>query len=208
MKKSRIESFSDGVFAIVITLLVLSIKIPDVNYSKISDGLLAILPSTGVYALSFILIGMYWVFHHYSFSFFDEVDGVMVWLNIIFLLFISFLPFPTSLLGKYPFHTLPVLLYGINLILPNLTGLVLILYLRWNPRLAAPSFTKEIFRAQIITYVIVNGIYIIGLVIAVFNPRLSLYLFGGMAVYLIIRSTLMMGIGRCNLFNRHKNALG
>jgi len=89
MKKSRIESFSDGVFAIVITLLVLSIKIPDVNYSKISDGLLAILPSTGVYALSFILIGMYWVFHHYSFSFFDEVDGIMVWLNIIFLLCIK-----------------------------------------------------------------------------------------------------------------------
>jgi uncharacterized membrane protein len=204
MKKSRIESFSDGVFAIVITLLVLSIKIPDVSYSKISDGLLDILPSTGVYVLSFILIGMYWVFHHYSFSFFDEVDGVMVWLNIIFLLFISFLPFPTSLLGKYPFHTLPVLLYGINILLPNLIGFILIVYLNWNPQLASKSFTKKIFRSQMLTYLIVNGIYIIGLILAVYNPRLSLFLFGGMACYLIIRSTLMMGIGKCNLFNREK----
>ena len=88
MKKNRVEAFTDGVFAIVITLLILELKLPDVGATELPSALRNLLPSIGAYVLSFGLIGMYWVFHHYSMTLIQEVDGVLLWLNILFLLFI------------------------------------------------------------------------------------------------------------------------
>ena len=206
MKKSRLESFSDGVFAIVITLLVLSIHIPEVSYEKLPADLVTILPSVGVYILSFILIGMYWVFHHYSFTFLREVDGVLIWANILFLLFISFLPFPTTLLGRYPFQGIPVIIYGVNLLLPNLIGFFMLIYLRWNPQLTSPVYTDDVFRSQMRIYLGVNGLYILCLVLAFFYPTLSMYAFAAIACYLIFRSAVLMGIGKCNYANKNAEA--
>ena len=120
MDKRRLESFSDGVFAIVITLLVLELKLPEVRYDALAQSLMALLPSISAYVLSFLLIGMYWVFHHHAYTLIDGVDGVLLWLNIVFLLLISFMPFPTMMLGRYPGQTLPIVFYGCNLLLANL----------------------------------------------------------------------------------------
>ncbi len=198
MKKNRLESFSDGVFAIVITLLVLSIKIPTVSYRDLPDDLIALLPSIGVYVLSFILIGMYWVFHHYTFRMLREVDGVLIWLNILFLLFLSFLPFPTTLMGRYPFQAVPVLIYGINLILSNLTGFFGIIYLHRNPQLASDEYSQQAYKSQMRTYLVVNGLYILCLGVTLILPKISLIFFAIIIVYLIYRSALLMGIGKCN----------
>lgn len=64
MRKNRLEAFTDGVMAIVITLLILDVKLPEVEYGGLAGGLIAILPKISVYAQSFLLIGLYWVFHH------------------------------------------------------------------------------------------------------------------------------------------------
>ncbi len=201
MKRTRLESFSDGVIAIVITLLVLSIKIPTVTYNNLPDDLITLLPSVGVYMLSFILIGMYWVFHHYTFRLIREVDGVLIWLNILFLLFISFMPFPTTLMSRYPFQSIPVVIYGINLILCNLTGFLGIIYLRRNPQLASDEFSQPAYKSQRRTYLIVNGLYIICILIAILIPGISLLFFAAIIVYLIYRSAQLMGIGKCNFGN-------
>ena len=100
MKKNRIEAFSDGVLAIVITLLILDVKLPEVEYDGLYAGLITILPKIIVYAQTFLLIALYWVFHHQAFSFVNDVDGVLLWLNVLFLLSISFLPFPTAMMGN------------------------------------------------------------------------------------------------------------
>jgi uncharacterized membrane protein len=199
MKKSRLESFSDGVLAIVITLLILNVKLPEVNNNNLGAGLLELLPTVEVYMLSFLLIGMYWIFHHHTFSFVNEVDGIMTWLNILFLLTVSFLPFPTSLVGKYPNQTLPIVVYGANLILVNITGFAGLVYINRNRQLCTPVFTKEVFRSQMKLYLGVNGFYIICIAMAFFKPRLSIYMFGIMTAYLIIRSAAFMGIGKCKI---------
>ena len=199
MKKTRLEAFSDGVFAIVITLLILNVKLPEVDYNHLPDGLAEMLSSVGMYALSFLLIGMYWVFHHHSFSFIAEVDGVLLWLNIIFLLFLSFLPFPTSLLGKYPMKSLPIIVYGVNLILLNMTGFLGIIYLRRNMQLSTELFTDAAFRQQMKMYAGVNIMYVVCIAVAFFSPLLSAVLLAILTVYLIIRSAIFVGIGKCVL---------
>jgi uncharacterized membrane protein len=199
MKKNRLEAFSDGVFAIVITLLILNVKLPEVDYNHLQDGLADMLSAIGVYALSFLLIGMYWVFHHHTFSFISEVDGILLWVNILFLLFLSFLPFPTAMLGKYPLQTLPIVAYGINLILLNVTGFIGIVYLKRNMQLSSEVFTEAIYRGQLKMYYGVNAMYLVCIIIAFFSPLISILCLAILTLYLIIRSVIFVGIGKCVL---------
>jgi len=197
MKKTRLAGFSDGVFAIVITLLVLELRLPNVDYAALGPSLLALVPSLAAYVLSFLLVGMYWVFHHHAFSLIDGVDGVILWLNIVFLLFISFMPFPTMMLGRFPFQTLPVIFYGVNLLLANLNGLAMLLYLGRHPRLASRRLTPPVYRKQVRTYVFVNGVYVANIGLAVVAPAVSVAVFAVMGIYLMFRSAALMGIGAC-----------
>ena len=197
MKKNRVEAFTDGVFAIVITLLILELKLPDVSAAGLQPALISLLPSIGAYVLSFGLIGMYWVFHHYSMTLVHEVDGVLLWLNIVFLLFISFMPFPTMMMGRYPYQTLPVVIYGCNLILANVNGFVMLLYLRKNPQLTSQFFTDVIYRTQFRTYIVVNSLYAVLVGLAFVAPAVSTLAYAFMGVCLVVRSAMYMGIGRC-----------
>ena len=197
MNKDRVASFSDGVFAIVITLLVLEVRLPEVPYGGLRQSLVTLLPSIGAYVLSFLLVGMYWVFHHHAFTLLDAVDGVLLWLNIVFLLFISFMPFPTMMLGRYPFQVLPVVFYGLNLLLANVNGLAMVLYLHRHPHLASRRLTPAVYRTQVRMYLGINGLYIVNIAVAFVVPALSIALFAALALFLMYRSAALMGIGRC-----------
>lgn len=199
MKKGRLEAFSDGVFAIVITLLILDIKLPHVDYAHLYPALISILPNIAVYILSFVLIGMYWMFHHHSFTFIREVDGVLLWMNLMFLLTISFMPFPSRLLGEYPFKTLPVILYGGNLILSNMMGFIMLIYLHKNRQLASELFTNKTYRQQLKLYLIVNALYLLSILLSFFHPVYSCAMFGLTAIILLIRSIIVLGIGKCTV---------
>jgi uncharacterized membrane protein len=98
---NRLEAFSDGVFAIAITLLVLEIKVPPVE--SIGLGLLNLWPSYLAYAISFIVIGAIWINHHAMFDWIVRADQKLLLLNTLHLMFIAFLPFPTAVLAK-AFH--------------------------------------------------------------------------------------------------------
>src|SRR4051812_17865526 len=102
MNKNRVEAFSDGVFAIVITLLILDIRLPEVDAAHLPGALRDALPHIVAYVMSFVIIGVYWISHHHALQRLVRVDGVLLWLNMLLLLFVSFLPFPTSMLGRYP----------------------------------------------------------------------------------------------------------
>lgn len=125
------------------------------------------------------------------------MDGVLLWLNIVFLLLISFMPFPTMMLGRFPGQTLPVVFYGCNLLLANMHGLAMLLYLRRAPRLASRRFTPALFRKQVRIYLVVNGLYAVNIGLAFVLPRVAMIIFGAMAVYLMVRSAMIMGIGTC-----------
>ncbi len=101
----RVEAFSDGVLAIVITLLVLEIKVPQAvpnDEAALWHAIAGQLPVIGAWVVSFLFVLVFWVAHHYLFDMLKKVDRGLLWLNGLFLLAICFMPFPTALSGQYP----------------------------------------------------------------------------------------------------------
>jgi uncharacterized membrane protein len=99
MSKSRLEGFSDGVFSIAITLLVFTIAQP-ANYHDLGYELLRRWPSLAAYVVSFVVIGIMWLNHHSIFSHFERVDRMLVYLNLLLLMTVVFIPYPTGILGE------------------------------------------------------------------------------------------------------------
>ena len=99
MNKSRVEAFSDGVFAFAITLLVVTLAEPD-DYSHLAHDLARRWPSLAAYVVSFAVIGIMWLNHHSVFGRFSRVDRGLVYLNLLLLMTVAFLPFPTGVLGQ------------------------------------------------------------------------------------------------------------
>jgi len=127
---NRLEALVDGVFAIAMTLLVLSIRIPDLANPTAGDlfsQLVVLWPTILSFIISFIILGMFWVAHHTEFRFIKKLDHKLIWLNIFYLLFVSLLPFSAELLGRYPYNQAAVIVYGIHLML-----MVLIHYFMWQ----------------------------------------------------------------------------
>ena len=101
MPKTRLEAFSDGVFAIAITLLIIEVRVPDSEAGELARDLANQWPSYAAYAVSFAIIGIIWVNHHDIFERIVTVDRPLLFLNLLLLLTVAFLPLPTALLGDY-----------------------------------------------------------------------------------------------------------
>jgi TMEM175 potassium channel family protein len=117
--RDRIVNLSDGVFAIAITLLVLDIRAPDIPENLVSRqlpaALLSLWPDYLGYFLSFVGISAFWLIHHSIFRPIRSYDRNLLYLNFLFLMVVAFMPFPTSLLGEYGEHQLPVAIYAATL---------------------------------------------------------------------------------------------
>jgi uncharacterized membrane protein len=188
LNKQRLEAFSDGVFAIVITLLILNIHIPDVRPIALPTALVNILPELLTYVMSFFIVGLYWHLHHQVATQIKLIDEPFIWLNLVWLLFVSVLPFPTSLLGQYPLQPIPLTIYGINLILVNVTGYVIILYFKNHPELRFKPMSSAELRAITPIYLVVNGLYVVAIGAAWFFPWLSYGIYAFVLIWVIARS--------------------
>lgn len=127
MKKGRIEAFSDGVLAIIITIMVLELKIP---HQTDFAALIELLPVFLSYVLSFIYVGIYWNNHHHLFMVVNKVNGSVLWANLHLLFWLSIIPFATAWMGENHFAPLPMALYGFVLLMCGvaysiLTGLLI-----------------------------------------------------------------------------------
>lgn len=136
INKHRTEAFSDGVFAIIVTLLVLEIKVPHLNdhtsSAELLDALAGMAPKIISWVASFFFISVMWVQHHNVFRMSEKIDYGMVWLNNIFLLFICFMPFPTALMGEYPHNRPAVLLFGLDVTIASLVQVWMYYYMAKN----------------------------------------------------------------------------
>ena len=125
MSKDRVEAFSDGVFAVVLTLLVFGLQAPNVaghsSLSQYAAAMLPLIPRVLSFALTFAIICIHWVGHHYFFVQLRHVTIGLVWLNNLFLLWLCLMPFPTALLGDHPTDQFPILLFGVNQLFAALT---------------------------------------------------------------------------------------
>lgn len=122
MHKGRLEAFSDGVIAIIITIMVLEMKVP---HSNELASLKPLLPAFISYVLSFIYVGIYWNNHHHMMSAVRSVDGNTLWLNLHLLFWLSLIPFVTSWMGENHFDQWPVTLYGFVLLMNALAYSIL-----------------------------------------------------------------------------------
>lgn len=122
MGKGRLETFSDGVLAIIITIMVLEMKPPHGNDLASLKPLLPVFIS---YILSFIYLGIYWNNHHHMLHLVREVNGKVLWANIHLLFWLSLVPFVTGWMGENHFATLPVALYGVNLLMAGVAYYIL-----------------------------------------------------------------------------------
>jgi uncharacterized membrane protein len=114
MGKSRLEAFSDGVIAIIITIMVLELKVP--HGTELAD-LAPLIPVFFTYVLSFIYVGIYWNNHHHMLHAATRVSGAILWANLHLLFWLSLIPFVTGWMGENHFQTVPVALYGVVLLM-------------------------------------------------------------------------------------------
>jgi uncharacterized membrane protein len=123
MRTSRLEAFSDGVMAIIITIMVLELHVPE--GSELAD-LEPVVPQFGAYLLSFIYVGIYWSNHHHMFQLARRVTGAVLWANLALLFFLSIFPFSTAWMEESEFARTPMVFYGANLLAAALAYTVLV----------------------------------------------------------------------------------
>lgn len=178
----RLILFSDAVFAIAITLLVIDLKIPElaepVREIQVLNAFLLLLPKVIGFLLSFLLIGLYWTIHHRLFGFVIGYTQKLLWINLLFLLGIVLLPFSTAFYSEYTFDFLktPIIIYSLNFCYIGIMSFYLWKYIS-NPKnnlsenLARPVANYYSFRA-----IAIPIIFLIIIIVSLFNPRYAIYI--------------------------------
>ena len=168
----RIIFFSDAVFAIVMTLLILDISVPDIPQDSATAELparvLGLWPQFFSYALSFLVIGTYWMAHHGTFRYFGTYDRMLMWLNLLFLLSISFVPFPTALLGEYGEQQFAVVLYALSLAVPRLL-LAVVSWYATKRNLLIENLDSRISRYHLARSLGISAFFLLSIVVSYFS---------------------------------------
>jgi uncharacterized membrane protein len=180
MGKGRLEAFSDGVMAIIITIMVLELKVPH------EAGLAALRPLIPVflsYVLSFIYLGIYWNNHHHLFQAARHVNGSVLWANLHLLFWLSLVPFVTGWLGENNFDALPVALYGTVLLLAGAAYFILTRALLANH---GEDSTLAMAVGRDFKGIVSLGIYAVAVLLAFVNSWLACALYALVAVMWLI----------------------
>jgi uncharacterized membrane protein len=178
MPKARVEAFSDAVFAIAITLLVLEIAIPNGPDGTLWHDLKDQWPSYAAYLVSFFVIGIIWINHHGIFEHITKVDYGILYINLAVLASVAFLPFPTALLAEHlqsgNDEQVAAAVYSGSMALMGLSSGLLWLYISRQPKLHSPSLTEEEI-ARTNRYAMIGGpAYLVAIALAFVSPALTL----------------------------------
>ena len=175
----RIVFFSDAVFAIAITLLVLSIEVPQIPENLVAEELLDQLFDLGrnmlSYVISFLVIFSFWTVHHSIFSSIRGYDRGLLWLNGLFLMAVAFLPFPSALLGEYGDQQLVVAIYAGSMAVTRLLLSAVWWYASMGQRLIVSGLDPGLIRAHHIRGVVIPLIFLISIGISFFSVRAAIY---------------------------------
>jgi uncharacterized membrane protein len=186
----RIEAFSDGVFAIAITLLILEIAVPALSGTQtLKHELLRLWPKYAAYALSFAMIGIYWANHNSFFRLFARADHTFLMLNVFFLLAIAFLPFPTAVLGDYLRNSdqrqTAAIFYAIGLLLPA-TGWFAVWAYALRMGLVVPNLDPHYLALMTWQYIISIALYVTAALAALLSPWLGLAICVGLTLLYLL----------------------
>lgn len=162
----RVIAFSDGVMAVAATLLVLDLKLPEgVTDAQLGGVLSGSLHNFWVYALSFVVVGLLWMGHHEQFSHIRRVDGLLLWLNLFYLLTIGLIPFLTSLLADHGM-ALPTCLYASVLVATSLLSAAMWWHASRDPDLMAKDVPERTRREGLLAPLMIAGVFASSIVVA------------------------------------------
>ena len=179
MKSTRLEAFSDGVIAVIITIMVLELHVPEASGIA---GLWSIAPRLGIYSLSFLMVAIYWINHHELCRRTETANYRVLWSNLLLLFTLSLLPFFTDYVAEHHFDSFSTALYTVVMILAGQGFLVLRLALNAMHRAHHEALPKQ-DRAETTKHLASLALYLLALPVAYYKPVLSLAL--NLAVTLI-----------------------
>lgn len=183
MEKNRLEAFSDGVLAIIITIMVLELKIPETGNGSFA-ALLPIIPKLLSYILSFIYVGIYWNNHHHMLQCCKVVNGKVLWANLHLLFWLSLFPFVTAWAGENHAAGAPLALYGFVLFMAAISWVILLNCLisaNDEHSILAKAVENKTLKEKISPF-----IYIAGIVSAFYIPWLSIAFYGLSAIIWLV----------------------
>jgi uncharacterized membrane protein len=186
VRSSRLEAFSDGVFAIAATLLVLELRVP-ADSPDLVESLRALWPAYAAYLVSFLTIGIIWVNHHTLLEHCRRVDRPFLYLNLVLLVAVGIVPFPTSLVDRYilsaRWATAALVVYGIGAVLIAVAFSAVFFYATHDGRLVGDAAAARRIRADGRFFPIGLGAYTLGIALAFVSPIASLAIYGLTALF-------------------------
>lgn len=190
---NRIEAFSDGVFAIVITLLVLELHTPQItnpqDWSELFVALYNLAPKFLGYVMSFFFVAVFWVSHHQFFQTLNFSKRGLLWINNLFLFFVTFIPFPTGVLGAYYDNKTAVIFFGLTFFATSLTFAVLRWY-GWEDNETSDKFDETSLKNAMRRSFLLPVCYAVGIGVAFFNLPAAIVIYFLTPILLIKRLKL------------------
>lgn len=180
MQKERLTAFSDGVLAIIITIMVLELKVP---HGADLSALVPLLPVFLSYVLSFIYIAIYWHNHHHMLHLVHQVNGGILWANTHLLFWLSLVPFTTGWMGENHFATIPTALYGVSLLMPGIAYFVLarVIIHRQGPQSTLAAAIGRDLKGKASPI-----LYLVGIGLSFVHPWLALTVYGLVALMWLV----------------------
>jgi uncharacterized membrane protein len=188
--RGRVEALSDGVFAIVVTLLVLEIRVPHVathdSLTGLASALWSLAPKFVSWVISFLTVCVIWLNHHRLFKLMSRIDNGMFWWNANLLLWTSFIPFPTALMGDYPTNRLAVSFYGWVMFMMALGFVLMRWHMHRNTALVHEQVDRAVFRKGTLYSIAMGpGAYALGAALAWVNQIAAFACYGAIALYFV-----------------------
>ncbi len=186
----RINALSDGVFAIVITLLAFEIRVSEVSAVELTNALLRIVPTVLSYIVSFVVLGIYWVGHHNMFMHIKRHDRTLLWLNILFLLVVAAMPFPARLIVEYRDSQVAAVVYAAMLILAGLALDLVWWYASHNRRLVNENIDPALITFVHRRVLMAPLLYLLAIGVSFVSLQAAQLVFVGVALLYILPSPL------------------
>ena len=170
----RMQFFSDAVFAIALTLLVLDLRLPDTPSGELLDALVELSPQYLAFALSFVIIALNWISHHAKYRVIVRFDQALIRLNFVLLFLVAWVPFPTSVLSDYGGETPAVVLYAASVALLSLAQLAIWLY-AYRARLVSAEVDAAISRYVVLSILPTPVVFLVSIPIALTAPEAAMW---------------------------------
>lgn len=196
--KERLEALTDGIFATVMTVLVLSLSVPVITggatNAEVATSIEALAPNILAYVLGFLLLAVLWISHHNIFHYMTRVDRPLLWLNTLFLLTIGFLPFSTALVGKYPQFQAPEVIFGANIIAISICMLGILSYSSRTGLLVVSKQEERIMTRIRSRWRTGPVFYLVAILLSFVNPLISFAAYVAILIFMVVQSIFWLRI--------------